>query len=189
MSMNNQGLGWRDQIESIIVQGSGINDPSFTAWNAAGNIYANEFATGKMYECWAYVHLNHDYKHGTELYVHVHYLNNNGAALAGNVQWNFDLTYAKRDSGAFAATSTVSAVQAVSTTQYTHQVAEVATGLTVADFETDGVLAVRLWRQYGAASDNYNDSLWAFKFDVHYQSDHFSTPSKASDFFDPFDGS
>ena len=79
----------------------------------------------------------------------------------------------------------------------THQVAEIdgisteltAMGLSLSDLETDGILSCRIWREYGAGSDTYNDSLWVKKVDLHYQSDHFSTPSKASDFFDPFDGS
>lgn len=183
MSFDRVGPGWRDLVIEMQTRGTGVNDPAWTAWR--GNMFAFEFVGAvTMKQVWGGFHLDHDYMPNSEIYLHIHYLN----AAAGNgttdaVRWQFEITYAKRDSAAFPATSTVGVTQLISTTQYRHQVAEVATGLTVANFETDGIILCRAFRDPTDPADTYTGSLWGIKLDAHYQTDHYTTPNKASPFF------
>jgi hypothetical protein len=191
MSQGLDRIGWKDLINDLVIRGSGVNAPSYVQIGATG-MYAYEFVgTGASFrEAFVNFHINHDYLGASDIHFHVHFLT--ADANAGNVKWYAQVAYAKRDSAAFnlGALVNVNVTIAAAGVQYQHQVAEVVVSaaagagglLDNANFETDGILMVRFYRDPADVADTYGSSVFVLCADCHYQSDHTNTLNKASPF-------
>lgn len=132
-------------------------------------------------------HIPHDYVPGTDMFVHIHWMQNTvdtggTAGVPGSVKWYFDFSYAKGYGTAggagdpFPAAKTVSVVQQASTTQYAHMIAEVqftsaggsATTLDRALLEVDGIIMLRVYRDSGDVADTLNQDPYATYIDLHF---------------------
>lgn len=179
---------WRDLIGEIVVRGTGANDPTFDVYR--GTLRQYSFGTSGVKECWNNFHIPHDHAPGTDIFVHAHWSCN--VVPTGNVKWYFDVSYAKgHNQAAFPAPITTSIVQASSSTQYQHLIAEVQlsaaspTGSQISTnlLEPDGVLIVRTYRDAADAADTLNQAPFLHYVDVHYQSTGIGTKQKAPAFY------
>jgi hypothetical protein len=192
-------VGWRDMIGAVHVRPGGVNtatyaDPTFAVYR--GNVRQFQFAGAKC-EFWGELHIDHDYKPGTDVYMHVHWsqivVDTGGVAFApGVVKWYMDVTYAKgHQQMAFASPITTSVTQTASSTQYQHMIAEVqlsasspsASQIDTDDLEVDGLFLYRVYRDSGDAADTLNQSPFVHFVDIHYQTDRTNTRRKAPDFY------
>lgn len=176
--------GWRDITTEITVRSTGAAAPSFSAFR--NGIYAYEFPHTANREFFMTFHIQHDWKRGTPLYLHVHFAPGN-SALSGNVKWGMEYTIAKgHQQGAgsvFGATQTTSATIAVgASSNYEHHIAELSTGISSSQIEVDSLLLVRFYRDTTVAS-NFGASVWGFTADIHYQYDRYGTLNKSPDFY------
>jgi hypothetical protein len=121
-------------------------------------------------------HPNHDYKPGSTVNLHVHW--SPTTAAAGSVVFGFEYSFARGYSvDAFPASSTVTVTQAAAGVAYTHQIAETA-DLTIPNFETDGLLLVRFYRDGDNVADTYGADVAVYTIDMHYQTDRDATTGR-----------
>lgn len=173
------GAGWNDINTEITIRGTGPNNPSFTTFR--NGISAYLFVEAGTRECWGNVHIPHDYKPGTSIFLHVHWSTTN-AAPAGNVYWQFEYAIAKgHGQEAWPATTTVGVAQAC-TAQYQHMVAETA-AISSASLEPDSIVLVRLFRDGANVLDTATYDAHAFFIDIHYQKSKFGTKNKSPNFY------
>jgi hypothetical protein len=192
--------GWRDMIGNVNIRPGGVNtatfvDPTFNVYR--GNLRQFQFAGAKC-EFWGELHIDHDYRPGTDVYLHIHWsqivVDSGGAAgVPGVVKWYFDVTYAKgHQQQAFAAPITTSVTQTASGTQYQHMIAEVqlsaaspsASQLDTDDLEVDGLFMYRCYRDSGDAADTLNQSPFVHFVDIHYQTDRQNSLRRAPPFYE-----
>lgn len=112
--------------------------------------------------------LQHDYKEGTDIVLHVHWMPVN--ANAGNVEWFIEY-YIKTGNTTFA-TGTVSAIQAAPGVAWQEQRLDVAT-LDGASFVIGAQVSLRLYRDPGVGNpdDTYGSDAAVPTFGYHYQMD------------------
>ena len=170
--------GWRDITSEIKSRGVGPTDPGWAQINATP-FYAYSFAIND--QVWMPFHIPHDYKKGTDIYLHAHWLPD--GTDANSVKWQFTWSYAHgHNQAAFDLTGTViTAEQTVGGTQYQHYVTETI-AITVPDMEPDGILQVNIVRITNGATDNA-DGIFLLTCDVHYESDNRGTLNRAPDFY------
>lgn len=159
--------GWADLLCTIEARGTGLGKPTYTALpGVLSYADAYQFAAGDKVTF--YVHLPHDYKWGTPIYFHCHWLAN--TTSTNTVTWRFQYSYA-RGYGveAFGAGTTVDVTQAGSGTALTHMIAEPAegSGLTITNAEPDGLLICTLTLQ----TNNLGVNPYCMFADLHYYSD------------------
>ena len=195
----NPTFGWRDILGPIGIKTGGATDPVWAVYR--GSIYAYSFNTATAEAFFVY-HIPHDYVPGTDMYIHMHWSQNvvdtgGAAGVPGNVEWNFDITYADghgTPGGAadpFVAPITVTVVQQASTTQYGHMIAEVqftsdggsATTIDRNTVRVDGLILCRVYRIKGNAADTLNQAPFGHTADIHYQSNNSATKNKSPDFY------
>jgi len=184
--------GWRDEKSQIIIRGAGAADPVWTRIGATDFwCYLFPGHDGAALKEWhSFIHIDHMYRIGTPIYLHVHYIPLT-ASPSGNVKWLMSVAAAKghqQQTFNFSAPLTMNVVQAV-TTQYQHMIAEIsdADAKSITDslrIEPDSVIAVRVWRNpadsqdtYGAAGAGTGDVGVLF-FDAHYQVSRMATKNR-----------
>lgn len=174
----NNDYPWHDITSEVKARGVGINDPTWAQINAT-SFWAYDFSVDD--QVWMSFHIPHDYKKGTDIYLHSHWIPD--GTNANSVKWQFDYAYAhghNQTAFDFAGT-TITAEQTVGGTQYQHYVTETA-AITIADMEPDGIIEVRVARITNGATDN-TDGIFLLTADVHYQSISIGTVNRAPDFY------
>ena len=169
---------WHDITAEVKARGVGATDPGWAQINATA-FYAYQFAIND--KVWMSFHLPHDYKKGTDIYLHAHWIPD--GTDANSVKWQFDYAYAHgHNQAAFDLTgTTITAEQTVGGTQYQHYVTETA-AITITDMEPDGIIEVAITRITNGATDN-TDGIFLLTADVHYQSTNRGTLNRAPDFY------
>jgi len=178
--------GWRDLIGSIVVKGSGANDPTWAAITGLGNLSAYSFSATKMEQVWIAYHIDHDYLRGTDIYLHTHWINAASTPNTGVVRWGFEYTVAKgHQQQAFAAPTTVYINQTCDSTRYMHHIAEIALADVVpsTNLEPDSIIYARIFRDATDEADTCTDAVYLLTADCHYQSWKWSTENKSPDFY------
>jgi len=177
MSVNIRATGWDDILGDIVVKGSGSNDPTWAS--LVRGIYAYQFSASVMNECWVTLHVGHDYKPGTNVYLHVHWTR--VGTNTGTCRWGFEYSVAKGyNQQAFPTTTTVYFEQAAHATSLTHQIAEIDVGDTIpsTNIEPDSIILVRVFRDAAHVNDTLTDASFLLLCDAHYQTDRDCTPNK-----------
>lgn len=191
----NTGAGWNDLLGTPNIRTIGSNDPSWNVYR--GTIRQYQFSQSQMNELWFSYHMQHDYKPGSDIHLHIHWSQNTvdtggTAGTPGNVKWYFDVTYAKgHNQAAFFAPITTSVVGTASGTQYQHMLNEVqltSSTPTGSQFnsnllEPDGVIILRAYRDASDASDTLDQAPFVHFVDIHYQTDRVNTKNKAPNFY------
>lgn len=174
--------GWRDITSEINVRDSKSSSP---VWEQLGNltdIYAYNFSISK--EGWSTFHIDHDYKPGGEIYIHIHWTTN--GTDTRSVKWQIDYTVAKGHNqsvgGTFTNPTTVFLEQNSSGTAYRHMITEMPSSINVSNAEVDSIILVHIKRVSNGISDN-TDKVYGLTVDCHYQCDRFSTPNKSPNFY------
>lgn len=187
----NPSEGWRDLTADLSAgKVAGSNVPTWAVYRASGSspvgsgIYAYSFAAASMNEVWITFHVDHDYANGTAIYPHVHF--SPTTTSTGTVVWGFEYSIALgHDQEAFPATSTIyKHYNIASNKQYQHLIAEVSDddAPLKANLEPDSLILMRVFRDGGAAADDFPDAVTAFTVDIHYKATRFATKNKAPDF-------
>ena len=174
-----KAVEWHDIISEVKSRGVGATDPSWAVIN--GTVFsAYSFAVND--QVWMDFHIPHDYKKGTDIYLHAHWLPD--GTDANSVKWQFQYAYAHgHDQAAFplGSATTITAEQTVGGTQYQHYITETA-AITITDMEPDGMLFTCITRITNGATNN-TDGIFLLTSDVHYQSTNRGTLNRSPDFY------
>ena len=121
-------FGWRDMLGYIHTRTGGATVPTFAAYQ--GGIYQFEFdAAANVQEVFNEYHMPHDYLPSSDLFIHTHW--STIVTATGNVNWLFDLSYAKGyDQSVFEGTAGTALPVTCSITQagaaaFKHEIAEI----------------------------------------------------------------
>jgi hypothetical protein len=180
------GDGWFDTPMEITVPVGAVDIPTWKEFEDGFGLYA--FEPGFLNAVRADIHLNHDYKPATMIYPHTHWTTNQN--FAGTVRFGFTWKYARRadsPSGVvrFTAAQTiyVEASVALGQTGY-HFVSEPTDGDGIyhPDFEVDGMVMCRFFRDGGHPNDTFAGDVFLIKADAHCETDTLATPLR----FPPF---
>ena len=174
--------GW-DDLTSDLSGGktAGANVPAWAVFR--DGIYSYAFSATLMKEVWITFHVKHDYKVGSNGYVHIHWAPT--TTSTGVVRWGFEYSVAKgHDQEAFPASTTVYVNHTISVDkQYQHIISEIADVDAFDLLETDSLILCRVFRDAANAADTFPDVVSAFTADIHYQADKQFTPNKSPPFF------
>lgn len=187
LNIANPDYGWHDLLSpTVIYSGASANKPSFDVFK--GNIRQYAFIVND--ESFHHFHIPHDYKVGTDLYIHAHWTHTASDVTSGSATWEFEATYAKGYTrGIWITPAIVSASTQASSTPYTHMISEVqlsnngGTGgkLDSALIETDGVIEVRL--KLASNTLTNTPKLFMNFCDIHYQSTGLPTKNRNYNFW------
>ena len=190
IDVTNPDYGWHDIIGKLTSVNFGATKPNFTTYR--DGIKQFEFAVGE--EEFLDFHIPHDYKEGTDLYIHVHWSHTGTLVTGGSVTFDLEMSYCKgHNQSSFPASKTVQITGTASTTQYQHIVSEEqasisggsATQFDTDEVEVDGVILVRV----SLSANNITVSGGAVPdpfihfVDIHYQSTNIPTKNKSPNFY------
>ena len=181
--------GWHDLHGLMQFDSTDPNSPSYGAYR--GGIRQLQFSTTDQLT--VVYHIPHDYKMGSDLFIHAHWSHNSATLTGGSVTWGFEVAYAKGfDQADFSAPVTTTVFQNANITPYQHMVAEGAvsvplgsgTQLNTNDIEVDGVILCRFFLDSNDLTDSVSvpDPFVHF-VDIHYQSTSVPTKNRAPDFW------
>ena len=166
MSANGQ-FRWDD--ERIPIGGmvlSGANQPSVGIF--IGSVSTLLFAPGVLNEVFLTIQIPHRYLEGSDIVPHVHWAPQD--ANAGNVTWGFEYEWQNVGNQFAAPTTTLTVTDATGLVGGGHQVASFG-NVTGTGMLLSSMLAARLFRDGGNASDTYLSNAALLEFDIHYQVD------------------
>lgn len=174
--------GWYDEKGDVVVKGSGVNDPTWAIFR--NGLYAYQFSATAMKEIWINFHINHDYKPGTKIYLHVHW--STAGTNTGVCRWGFEYSVSKgHNQEVFPASTTVYVNQAAQGTAYRHMIAEISLSDAIpsTSIEPDSVIMVRVFRDAADVADTLTDASYMIFADCHYETDRHSTKNKSPNFY------
>lgn len=171
--------GWNDLIGNLILRDAGANRPTYTKMGTSP-FYGYVFVLNDTIEI-AY-HFNHDMFFAgeglpkSELYLHVHWTTDGTETVTS--KWQFTYTIAKgfgRGTFDVAGGGTVVTVeQAAPGVAWTHNVAEIASGIDISALEPDCLMMVQLKRITNGGTD-LTDDVFVLTSDAHYRVGRYST--------------
>lgn len=181
-------FGWRDLLGDVTNAG-GASKPTNTTYR--GGITQFQFGAGD--ESIINFHIPHDYVHGTDIYLHIHWSHNSTLVTGGTITFTAESAYSKGHNQApFTSPVTGTFTGAASTTQYQHIISETQysasspTGLQLDtdDLEPDGVIMMRLEMTTNSiTSSGAVPDPFIHYIDVHYQSTSIPTKDKTPNFY------
>lgn len=172
------GAGWRDlvgQLRESRAAGAGV--PVWTQIGSTG-FYFYKFAVNDSIQ--VIYHVDHDFYYGSSVFFHTHWFKD--GTNVQPVKWQMSVVYAHgHQQGVFNFTTpTTDTIQQVpEVTAYTHQIAELATGIDKS-YRTDGIIVMNVKRLTNGGTEN-TDGVYLVTADCHYQADKFFTIQKAPD--------
>jgi len=174
--------GWRDMIGQITTPSTEIGNPTR---EPVGDSDFTAYKFDLDEHVWIEYHINHDYRPGTPMYVHVHWLPD--GTDTNSVKWLVQYVYAKGHNQANynfgdGTGTSVEMEQAPPGTPFRHMTTEIASPIVNADFEPDGILWIKLNRVSNGGSNN-NDGIFVLTVDVHYQSNAIATKNRSPNFY------
>jgi hypothetical protein len=184
---------WKDLVGHPVVRDSGATAPTLSTFRG-GAVVEYAFALNDVIGF--KFHIPHDYKPGSDLYLHVHW-SHNGTAISGNMVWTYYATYAKgHNQAAFSAevTGTISyaTVDIATTPRYRHRIDEIqfsASAPSVSQLDTDliepdGLIAVQLIATtIPTISGGSPNEPFILNSDIHYQATYQGTLNKTPNFY------
>lgn len=162
---------------TIVTNPSGA--PDLVTWKGSGNFIVVAFDGGGSTEQVQGVReLQHDYKEGTDLSLHVHWAPSTTGV--GNVKWQIEYEIIRRDEASPVVSGTLSIVDSADGIAWQETIASVGnidgTNLKIGD-----QIALRLFRNPSDIEDTYsNDAVIAFTYGIHYQVDDFGSQKIAT---------
>ncbi len=165
------GERWKDLLAEITTRTTGAGTPVYNTFVAPNRSY--QFAVND--EVYNTMHIPHDWKFGTPLYIHVHWMGSN--TDIGTVTWDFNYTYAPGYGKAgFSANQLIQVTQAHCGIVNGHNIAELSElqAFIPQDCEPDGLLKVAT----KLSAKTFTGNVFADYIDLHYQSDENMTTSR-----------
>lgn len=184
---------WKDLIGDITPKTSGVGAPSLGAFRG-GNVRGFAYSAGDDGD--AVFHIPHDYKMGSDLFLHLHW-GHNGTAISGSLLVNCYVTYAKgHNQSAFSTEVTapisVSTPDIVTVPQYRHRIDEIqlssltpsGSQINTSLIEPDGIIMVHFdVVTIPTITGGTPNEPFLFTLDIHYQADMIGTLNKAPNFY------
>ena len=161
---------WNDIVLAGVILGAGASAPDLISFNAT-NIFVYGFAgLATSEQLFGQPEVTHDYKQGTDIYVHVHWTptDNN----AGNVKWYLEYSWQNIDA-VFPAATVISIIDPSSGTAWTHQLAEFPL-ISGAGKNIGSIFNFRLYRVPGG-EDTYQSDAALLSLGIHYQINTFGS--------------
>jgi len=159
---------WNDYlVAGTAVQVRGTGAPGFEELRDGMYLYAFDGATATENVYFA-IHILHDIHPDYNPTFHVHWTHNN-ASPSGDVKWNLDYTYSHGYSaGTYAAPTSLSVTQTAGA-QYTHHITDDDSMIFTDDFEPDGQILCRLYRDPTDVADTFASDAFLIGIDLHYR--------------------
>lgn len=184
---------WKDMLGRLNARNTGATAPSFTAFRGGA---VDQYAFSVNDEVQVEFHIPHDYKPGSDLYLHVHWAHN-GTAISGNMVWTYYATYAKGHNQAnfpaeVTGTITYATTNIATTPQYRHRIDEIqlsasspsASQLDTDDLEVDGLILLNITATtIPTITGGTPNEPFLLMADLHYQANYFGTKNKAPSFY------
>ena len=166
LHMTGAATVWNDVFMSGLATRAGSSAPTVTAFS--GGVYGQRFDDGATaMEVHGSLEMQHDYKEGTALSVHVHW--SPTTTNTGNIRWGLEYSIVNIGS-AFPTTSTIYITQAGAGVVNQHQLVAFAdisgTGRKIGD-----VIAFRLFRDANNAADTFTGNAFMHQIGIHYECD------------------
>lgn len=172
---------WDDIVASF---GATLKGAIAPTWANIGNgIYAYRFNTGES--VMASFHMTHDYKPGSDVYPHVHFLSDSVEGVGDTVTWRVNYIVAKGHQQGQSLTASTTQFDMVYTYDGTevageHIVLECSDAQAFNALEPDTLVLVSF--ELLATSGIVGD-IFGLQGDLHYQKDLIGTPNKAPNFY------
>lgn len=164
----NDSVLWNDYNVTSFALGAGASSPDLITFLGAGNLVIHAFdGTSTAEQLYGCIELLHDYKEGTDLRPHIHYVPTTSGA--GNVKWNLEYSLASNNV-TFPSTTTIAVVDTVSGIAWRHKAVEFpvisGAGLTIGT-----QIMFRLFRNPSDVQDTYTGDAGLLTFGLHVQID------------------
>lgn len=177
---NKYDSGWKD-INAEMMMRPNTTNPILTVMS--GVFYAYVFALNK--EVWCTFHINHDYKPGGEILLHVHWTTN--GTQTRSVKWQIDYTIAKgynQSSGGnfFNQTYQVFVEEVPPAVAWRHMTTEISSTVNLTNVEPDSLILAHFKRVANGATDNSN-TVFGLSFDAHYETNRLATINRRPNFY------
>lgn len=130
-------------------------------------VYAYKFSGTTVNEVFFSAQLPHDYKQGSDIYPHVHFLPVDGNS--GNVEFQLEYTWANYTDD-FGATNTKTGYEATGERTNQHLICSLES-IAGTNKTISSVLLCRLYRDPESANDSYGSAVFVLEVDFHYQRD------------------
>lgn len=173
VKLNTEGVRW-DDLRVTLDKGSDAAALNYFSGSSGPQIWY--FRNNQGVECMSFtVQLPHNWKEGSPIHPHIHWTPKNSGS--GNVEWNFEYTWANYDSASpqvFPAITTSTVVANGPFTANTHLITPLTsgnTGLDATGKKISSILICRIWRNSGNPNDTYNADAGVLFLDFHYQID------------------
>jgi hypothetical protein len=166
---------WEDLRLEPVARNTGAKAPSFANW--FGGLYLYEFdnaVAGSEKEIFFSVQLPHQWKEGTAIEPHIHWINKSTGTAGHVVRWGIEYSKAKIGDTFSSSPTTVYGTTIAGggdiTTQYEHMLTDFdAISMTGDTIST--VIFCRLFRDSANAGDTYTGTAGLLYIDWHYQID------------------
>lgn len=146
----------------------GASPPTFSVFK--GGIYGLAFSPTILEEVHGAAEMQHNYKEGTDIEVHVHW--SPATTNVGDCLWKFEYTKANMATGVFGTTTTLIPTTGITTTgtAYQHQYTSIGvisgTGMKIGD-----IIVYRVYRDATSGSDTYTGGAFLHSVGIHYECD------------------
>lgn len=157
---------WDDIIIPLVAR-AGAGNPSFGAFNAAGNLLAFRFSPTTVEQLYGTFEMPHTYKQESLLDIHVHWCPTTTGG--GNVVWAMEYSIVNID-GTFPVNATITVTAAAGTTAWKHLYSDIAV-VTGTGINLGAVCVFRLYRNASDGADTYAGDAALISFGVHIQHD------------------
>ncbi len=128
-------------------------------------------------------HIDHDYKVNTEIFPHIHWAP--GSTSTGDVLWSFEWVKAKghcQNESLNVPLIRIDMLQSAKGLEYEHMVVEAAEGDGFFISEPDVIITCKITRRCLDDRDTFVGNVAGVTVDLHYKSEHETTPGKKPDF-------
>jgi len=162
---NGDATVYKDLIMPATNLRTGTTPPTFAAF--LNGVYGLRFDAGAADELHGAVELQHDYKEGSDLVVHVHW--SPTTTNTGNIVWGFEYTVANPASTFPATTNTTGTPTAAPGVVSRHVLQNVLT-ISGVGLKIGAIVAFRIYRQNGG-TDTFTGNAFLHSVGIHYECD------------------
>lgn len=165
LKFNGDATVWNDLIIAATNLRPGGSAPTFAL--IRNGIYGYRFDAGSANELHGAVEVQHDYKEGSDLFVHVHW--EPTTTNTGNIVWGFE--YSVANPGAtFPATTTATMTPAAAPGVIGRHVLSSIVQITGTGLKIGAIVMFRVFRQNGG-TDTFTGNAFLHSVGIHYEAD------------------
>lgn len=165
LTLNGTATVFKDQFVDGLSLRPGETAPTFAVFQ--GGVWANWFNDGAVDEAHGSFEIQHDYKEGTPLEVHLHWAPS--TVNVGNCRWSFEYTVANMATETFGATTTLTVDAPSGGTAFKHNYVTLGSIAGTGRLSSD-VIMFRIYREGTHANDTFTGSGALLRIAFHYES-------------------